>query len=140
VVTDLAEVCGQEAAKRALEVAAAGGHILLLIGSAGAGKSLLARCLPGLLPADVPRPVRVPGPGLTPKRVAEEITLAGGGTLLFGDLPAPRPMAASVRTSWTALRTVTRGVVELTVAVPSKNSNSVVMASPFVWGFGRPGC
>jgi hypothetical protein len=36
------------------------------------------------------------------------------------------------------LRTVTRGVVELTVAVPSKNSNSVVMLSPFVWGVVAP--
>ena len=66
MVTDLAEICGQEAAKRALEVAAAGGHSLLLIGSVGAGKTVLARCLPGLLPADTPRPVRAPGLGLTP--------------------------------------------------------------------------
>lgn len=47
---DLAEVKGQKMAKRALEVAAAGGHNLLLIGAPGAGKSLLARCLPSILP------------------------------------------------------------------------------------------
>ena len=47
---DLAEVKGQEHAKRALEIAAAGGHSLLLIGPPGAGKSLLARALPGILP------------------------------------------------------------------------------------------
>lgn len=48
---DLAEVRGQLQAKRALEVAAAGGHNLLLIGPPGSGKSLLARCMPDLLPA-----------------------------------------------------------------------------------------
>ncbi len=47
---DLADVKGQLAARRALEVAAAGGHSLLMVGPPGAGKSLLARCLPGILP------------------------------------------------------------------------------------------
>jgi magnesium chelatase family protein len=90
---DLASVWGHEAPKRALEVAAAGGHPLLLVGPTGAGKSLLARCLPGLLPpltaeeaqavAEVyartgeppppGRPVRVPGPSLS------RAGLLGGG-------------------------------------------------------------
>ncbi|MBN1858935.1 YifB family Mg chelatase-like AAA ATPase [Candidatus Bipolaricaulota bacterium] len=48
--TDLASVRGQLQAKRALEIAAAGGHNLLLIGPPGAGKSMLASCLPGILP------------------------------------------------------------------------------------------
>jgi magnesium chelatase family protein len=48
---DLADVAGQGTAKRALEVAAAGGHHVYLVGVPGAGKSMLAERLPGLLPA-----------------------------------------------------------------------------------------
>ena len=47
---DLRQVKGQETAKRALEIAAAGGHNLLMCGPPGAGKSLMASCLPGILP------------------------------------------------------------------------------------------
>jgi len=51
---DLKMVKGQETAKRALEIAASGGHNLLMIGPPGAGKSLLASCLPGILPDMTP--------------------------------------------------------------------------------------
>jgi len=47
---DLSSVRGQTGARRALEVAAAGGHNLLMVGVPGSGKTMLARCLPGILP------------------------------------------------------------------------------------------
>ena len=50
IPTDFSEVRGQEHVKRALEIAAAGGHNVLMVGSPGAGKTLLARAMPGILP------------------------------------------------------------------------------------------
>lgn len=48
---DLSEIHGQESAKRALEIAAAGGHAMLMVGPPGAGKTMLASRLPGIMPS-----------------------------------------------------------------------------------------
>ncbi|WP_084500243.1 YifB family Mg chelatase-like AAA ATPase [Brevibacterium album] len=59
-IHDLSEVQGQDDARFALEVAAAGGHHLLMMGAPGAGKTLIASCLPGILPPlDPPAAVEV---------------------------------------------------------------------------------
>ncbi|HEX8526321.1 YifB family Mg chelatase-like AAA ATPase, partial [Allosphingosinicella sp.] len=80
---DLAQVKGQETAKRALEIAAAGGHNLLMSGPPGAGKSLLAACLPGILPE------------LTPSETLEVSMIASvAGQLVDGRLIRTRPFRA----------------------------------------------
>jgi magnesium chelatase family protein len=80
---DLKMVKGQEVAKRALEIAAAGGHNLLMIGPPGAGKSLLASCLPGVLPP------------LSPAEALEVSMVASvAGTLEGGKISRTRPFRA----------------------------------------------
>src|SRR2546430_8234405 len=73
---DLAEVHGQEEARRALEIAAAGGHHVLMCGPPGAGKTMLARSLPGILP---------------PLELGEALEVAQVRSLL-GELPPGRPV------------------------------------------------
>ena len=80
---DLAQVRGQEVARRALEIAAAGGHNLLMSGPPGAGKSLLASCLPGILP------------DLSPAEALEVSMIASiSGTMEAGRLSRRRPFRA----------------------------------------------
>ncbi|TRW15370.1 YifB family Mg chelatase-like AAA ATPase [Glacieibacterium frigidum] len=77
---DLSEIKGQETAKRALEIAAAGGHNLLMSGPPGSGKSLLAAALPGILPP------------LTPQEALEVSMVASmAGELEGGRLRRVRP-------------------------------------------------
>jgi magnesium chelatase family protein len=99
---DLAEVRGQFSAKRALEIAAAGEHGLLMIGPPGAGKTLLAQRLPGLLPPLAPleslqvaslesaagRRPSLGGrrPFRSPQHTASVAALIGGGSLRPGEL------------------------------------------------------
>jgi len=96
---DLADIAGQETPKRALELAAAGGHGLLFIGPPGTGKTLLARALPSILPpldldellaasaihsvaglADPERPLLAARPFRAPHHTASRLALVGGGT------------------------------------------------------------
>ena len=80
---DLRQVKGQETAKRALEIAAAGAHNLLMVGPPGSGKSLMASCLPGILPP------------LDPSEALEvSMVQSVAGTLSGGRLTRTRPFRA----------------------------------------------
>ena len=105
-VADLADVHGQEHARRALEIAAAGGHHLLFIGPPGAGKTMLAQRLPGILPplaederlevarihsvAGIARsPLDANPPFRAPHHTASDAAIVGGGN-------TPRPGEVSL--------------------------------------------
>ena len=98
-MVDLSQVQGQIGARRALEIAAAGGHNMLMVGVPGSGKTMLARCLPGILPPltfeEALETTRIhsiagklqPGAGLmaerpfaAPHHSASVASLIGGGT------------------------------------------------------------
>ncbi len=80
---DLRQVKGQETARRALEIAAAGNHNLLMVGPPGSGKSLLASCLPGILPP------------LSPAEALEVSMVASvAGALEGGRISRERPFRA----------------------------------------------
>ena len=106
---DFADVKGQEQVKRALEIAAAGGHNLLMIGPPGSGKSMLARRLPSILPDMTPgealeatevysvlglttaeEPLLTRRPFRSPHHTISPMGMAGGGA------PLPRPGASSL--------------------------------------------
>lgn len=96
---DFANVKGQAVAKRALEIAAAGGHNLLMIGPPGSGKSMLAKCFPSILPdmtfeealevtkihsiageLDLKQGIVSERPFRSPHHTASTVSLTGGGT------------------------------------------------------------
>jgi magnesium chelatase family protein len=83
---DLSDVRGQGTARRALEIAAAGGHNVLMVGPPGSGKTMLARRLPTILPAMTRHEALRGDPAALRRRVARRVRLGGG---------APVPDAAS---------------------------------------------
>src|SRR5258706_9308622 len=111
IPTDFSEIKGQEHVKRALEVSAAGGHNVLMTGSPGSGKTLLARAMPGILPEmsieeslDVTRIYSVadqlpPGTSLIRHRPfrAPHHTISHAGLVGGGNIPKPGEISLAHR-------------------------------------------
>ncbi len=146
---DLADVRGMETAKRAVEIAAAGNHNLLLVGPASAERSMLAACLPGLLPDLAPEaaleasvvhsvaglldrgrlvtrpPWRAPAPGASRAALVGdggpgEMSLSHRGTLFLDELPErPRAVQEALRQPLESGR-ITAGPAASPVTYPAR--------------------
>lgn len=124
---DLADVRGQPFARRALEIAAAGGHHLLMVGSPGAGKTMLARRLPGLLP-----------PLGRDDALAVTRIMSAAGVPVPGDGLATRPPFRAPHHSSTLVSLVGGGTSTLRPGELSLSSHGVRSGSPNTWRLSSP--